>query len=274
MSTSAWQPLPKSRTYELVLDRIEEQIRHGHLGVGDRLPPERDLAAMLGVSRAAIREALRVLEAQGVLHKPQVGTGPQSGSIIADTPITGLTRLLRLHVALANFPLADVVEARVTLECASARLAATNADPDRLARIHSPLESMDDPDLSREAFNDLDTEFHVEIAEAGGNRLIADMTTAMRNSVRHPILVAFGRVDDWPALAATLRREHHAIYDAIAARDPDAAEERVRRHIRDFYKVARELLERPESATAADDRRMDQAGESGPFGTAAQPEHV
>ena len=89
MPPSLWQPLPRARTYELVLDRIEEQIRSGQLSVGDRLPPERDLAAMLGVSRAAIREALRVLEAQGVLLKPQVGTGPESGSIIADTPGAG-----------------------------------------------------------------------------------------------------------------------------------------------------------------------------------------
>ncbi|MER7084163.1 FadR/GntR family transcriptional regulator, partial [Saccharopolyspora kobensis] len=60
---AGWRPVARSRTYELVIDRIEEQIVSGQLGVGDRLPPERDLAQMLGVSRAAVREAFRALEA-------------------------------------------------------------------------------------------------------------------------------------------------------------------------------------------------------------------
>jgi len=235
MPPSLWQPLPRARTYELVLDRIEEQIRSGQLSVGDRLPPERDLAAMLGVSRAAIREALRVLEAQGVLLKPQVGTGPESGSIIADTPGAGLARLLRLHVALANFPLADVVEARVILERASARLAAASASADDLAHMRVLLEQMDDPQLPREEFNDLDTDFHVAIAQAGGNRLVADLTGAMRTSLRHPLLDAFSRIDDWPPAAEVLRCGHHAIYDAVTARDPDTAEKHTESHIRGFW---------------------------------------
>jgi GntR family transcriptional regulator, transcriptional repressor for pyruvate dehydrogenase complex len=238
MQSSPWQPLPRARTYELVLDRIEEQIRAGQLSVGDRLPPERDLAVMLGVSRAAIREALRVLEAQGVLLKPQVGTGPESGSIIADTPGAGLARLLRLHVALANFPLDDVVEARVILERASARLAAASASEDDLAPMRALLEQMDDPQLPRERFNDLDTDFHVAIARAGGNRLVADLTGAMRKSLSHPLPDAFSRIDDWPPVAEVLRRDHHAIYDAIAARDPDAAEKHTESHIRGFWAAA------------------------------------
>jgi GntR family transcriptional repressor for pyruvate dehydrogenase complex len=250
VSVSGWEPLARARTYELVLDRIEDQIRSGHLGVGDRLPPERELAALLGVSRAAIREALRVLEAQSVLRKPQVGTGPESGSIIAGTPSAGLTRLLRMHIALANFPLADVVQARVTLERANARLAAVNATAEDLVRMREPLDRMDDPALSREAFNDLDTDFHVAIARAGGNRLMADLTIAMRDSVRHPLLVAFGRIDDWPTAAEGLRRDHHGLFDAIAARDPGAAELAVENHIEGFYqRIARDLLAPAERRT-------------------------
>jgi GntR family transcriptional regulator, transcriptional repressor for pyruvate dehydrogenase complex len=245
MTSPPWQPLPRARTYELVLDRIEEQIRCGHLSVGDRLPPERDLAAMLGVSRAAIREALRVLEAQGVLLKPQVGTGPESGSIIADTPGTGLARLLRLHVALANFPFDDVVETRIILERASARLAAVSASAGDLQRMRGLLEQMDDPQLPRETFNDLDTAFHVAVAQAGGNRLVADLTGAMRNSLRQPLLQVFHRIDDWPPAAQALQRGHHGIYDAIATRDPESAEKRTESHIRGFHDIAQNLLSQP-----------------------------
>lgn len=232
-----WQPLARSRTYELVLDQIEDQILAGRLSIGDRLPPERDLAAKLGVSRAAIREALRVLEAQGVLRRPQVGTGPESGSVIAGTPAAGLSRMLRLHLALARFPLEDVVEARVTMERASARLAATRATESDQARLSDLLARMDEPSISREAFNDLDTDFHVVLAEAAGNRLVTDMTIALRNAMRHTLLQMFEAIEDWPAVADRLRGEHHGVYDALCAHDPVAAANLVEAHIRDFYRL-------------------------------------
>ncbi|WP_039934509.1 FadR/GntR family transcriptional regulator [Streptomyces viridochromogenes] len=232
--TAAWEPVPRSRTFELVLARIEEQIIAGRLRVGDRLPPERELVDMLGVSRAAVREALRVLEAQGVLRS-RVGTGPSSGTVIAAMPDAGLTQLLRLHIALANFPMDDVVEARATLERASARLAAELVTEDGLERIRDPLLRMDDASLPREQFNDCDTDFHVAIAEAGRNRLMADMTIAVRNAVRHTLLTAFNKLDDWEKVASRLRAEHHAIYEAIAAGDTQAAGDLVEAHVRGFH---------------------------------------
>ncbi|MGP4003434.1 FadR/GntR family transcriptional regulator [Streptomyces sp. 8N706] len=231
---TAWEPVPRSRTFELVLARIEEQILAGNLRVGDRLPPERELVELLGVSRAAVREALRVLEAQGVLRS-RVGTGPASGSVIAAMPSAGLTQLLRLHMALANFPLSDVVEARATLERSSARLAAERAGDEDRARMRDPLSRMDDADLPLEAFNDYDTAFHVAIAEAGGNRLMADMTIAVRSAVRQTLLAAFHEFEDWNTVADRLRAEHHAIYDAIAAGDAERAGDLVEAHIRRFH---------------------------------------
>ncbi|MDH6142912.1 MULTISPECIES: FadR/GntR family transcriptional regulator [Kitasatospora] len=231
---TGWEPVPRSRTFELVLDRIEEQILAGKLRVGDRLPPERELVELLGVSRAAIREALRVLEAQGVV-RAKVGTGRDSGSVITALPSAGLTQLLRFHMALANFPLPDVVDTRAALERASARSAAGQASEQQLSRLYELLVLMDDPALSREEFSEHDVAFHVTIAEAGGNRLMADLTVAVRNAVRHPLLAAFRRLDDWPAVAADLRAEHHAIYQAIAAGDAQAAGDLVESHIHRFY---------------------------------------
>ncbi|WP_119729189.1 FadR/GntR family transcriptional regulator [Thermomonospora amylolytica] len=244
MSDAAeWSPLPRSRTYELVLEAIEEKILSGELGVGDRLPPERDFAEMLGVSRSAIREALRVLEAQGVLRRPRVGTGPDSGSMLGGTASIGLSRLLRMHVALANFDLDEIVEARIIMERASVELAAAHADTKALARMRYLLDRMDDPSVPREEFNDLDTEFHVTLAEAAGNRLIADMTTAIRGAIRRPLLKAFELLPDWGSVAGGLRRDHHAIYDAVASGDAAEAARRVEEHIRGFYhKLGRDAL--------------------------------
>lgn len=232
--TTAWEPVPRARTFELVLARIEEQILAGNLRVGDRLPPERELVELLGVSRAAVREALRVLEAQGVLRS-RVGTGPASGSVISAMPSAGLTQLLRLHMALANFPLAHVVEARATLERASARLAAERASDSDLARMRAELARMDDPELTLEEFNDSDTAFHVAIAEAGGNRLMTDMTVAVRSAVRAALLSAFHRLSDWAAVAGQLRAEHHALYEAIAAGEVERSGELVEIHVRGFH---------------------------------------
>lgn len=232
---TGWRPVARARTYELVIDRVEEQILSGQLRVGDRLPAERDLAGMLGVSRAAVREAFRALEAQGVLRM-SVGTGPDSGTTVAAMPTEALNRLLRLHVALTNFPVGHVVEARIMLERESAWNAAARANTAELDEMKQLLEAMDDPALERERFNQLDIDFHVAIAEAGGNRLIADMTTAIRDSMRRPLLVAFRELGaDWTDIVDGLRNDHHAIHEALLARDSELAAERVETHIRGFY---------------------------------------
>ncbi|SCK51579.1 FadR/GntR family transcriptional regulator [Streptomyces sp. WMMB 322] len=230
-----WEPVARSRTYELVLTRIEQLILDGRLKVGDRLPPERELSEMLGVSRAAIREALRVLEAQGAL-RPRVGTGPDSGNVIIAMPGAGLTQFLRLHIALAHFSLDDVVEARAVLERSSARLAAEHARADDLARMREQLDRMDAAGLPRETFNDCDTDFHVAIAEAAGNRMVADLTVSVRNAVRQTLLTVFHRVEDWEAVATRLRAEHRAIYDAVVAGEVERAGEAVEAHIRSVHR--------------------------------------
>lgn len=233
---SPWKPVPQARAYELVVARIEEQILAGTLGVGDRLPTERDLASMLGVSRAAVREAIRSLEAQGVLTSA-VGAGRDGGTTVSALPSEALTRFLRLHVALANFPMPDVVDARVMLERGSVRLASRRPEPQALAELEALLVQMEAPGIDRETFNDLDSDFHIGLAEAGGNRLVADITTAIRASMRGPILASFRRSGDWETIRAELCRGHRAILAAVAAGDGDAAALAVEEHIRYAYDV-------------------------------------
>lgn len=233
-SRDAWRPVAQAKAYELVVDRIEEQILSGTLHVGDRLPAERDLASMLGVSRAAVREAIRSLEAQGVLSSA-VGVGRDAGTTVAALPSEALTRFLRLHVALANFPMPDVIEARIMLERGSVALACRHASAEDLAGLAELTERMETPERSRDDFNELDSAFHIGLAQAGGNILVADMTTAIRASMRGPILDSFQRTDDWPSLSHTLCRGHRSILSAVQARDGDAAARAVEAHIREAY---------------------------------------
>ena len=236
--TKKWQPVSRVRTYELVLQRIETQIVSGELRAGEKLPPERELAELLGVSRPAVREALRVLEAQGAVRS-QVGNGPGSGTTIDRVPRDALARLLRLHVALGSFPLEDVVETRVTLERSIAALACRNAKPADLARMRAALQAMDVSGVDLETFNQCDTEFHVSLADAGANRLMSDMTRAIRESVRMPILTAMTAMPEtgkrgWPRILDGLRNDHHAIFKAVEAGQAEQASDLLESHIRGF----------------------------------------
>lgn len=225
--------LPK-KAWEQVVDWVEQRILSGELVVGSHLPAERDLAVQVGVSRPAVREAVRTLQASGVVRST-VGAHGAGGTTIAGLPHQPLTRLLRLHVALANFPSADVTEVRVVLERLSCRLASVDASPEGITGMRELLERMDDDDLPLETFNDLDTELHVAIARTAGNRLATDMTVAIRESMRMPILSALGVLQDWRAMRLMLRTQHRAIVEAISAHDGDRAADLVEEHIRAAY---------------------------------------
>ena len=243
-----WAPVPRTRAHELVLKRIEEQILGGRLRVGDRLPGERQLATMLGVSRPALREALRVLEAEGVLVA-HVGRGPDAGATIAAQPEDALNRLIRLNLALSHYRLDEVLEARVMLERWSVAEAARRGDPDRIAEAERILVLMDDPGLSAEEFSDLDAGFHAELVLSSGNRILGNVSAALRDAVRHVILEVFPDVPNWPATAAELQRQHREILKAIQEARVEDVASAVEEHIRGFHSL---LVEQVDSgATAA-----------------------
>lgn len=233
-----WHPIHRRRAYELVLDQIGERIAHGDLVVGDRLPAERDLAGALGVSRASVREAMRVLEAQGVVESAP-GGGPDAGTLVTARPGAAMARFLRLHLGLSHFTVDELVATRVTLEAESARLAARHAGPEQLDGLDEVLDRLDGLVADREGFNDLDTRFHVQIAAAAGNRLTADLTIGLRNSMRDQLLEVFRRIEDFAAEARRLQVEHRRILDALRARDPEAAAREVTAHVLRF---AREFV--------------------------------
>lgn len=233
-AADGWVPVTKARTYELVLDRIEDQITAGRLRAGDRLPAERELAAALGVSRVAVREAMRVLQAMGVIAQG-TGSGRDAGTVLVAAPGQALTRLVRMHVLLASVGTDDVVRARIALERESARLAATHATPDDHALLAEHLAVMADPQCPVETFNDRDTDFHVTIAHASGNALVAEMTTALRNAMRGSLLDRLRGETDYREVAAQLTREHREIHEALLAGDGPRAADLVEAHIEGFY---------------------------------------
>lgn len=223
------------RATEIVLHYIEQQLEAGDLQVGMRLPGERGLAEQLNVSRGSVREALQVLAAMGVVRR-SVGSGQEAGAILIAEPAAPLDAALRLHVATRAFPVAQVVETRVLLESwAVSRAAAGDAPLDEVLRL---LKLMDAPEIDVREFLRLDAELHVAIAALSGNAVVAQMMASLRGSIETYVVAAIPRIEDWPSLIDKLRREHHAIVDAIARSDPDEATAVISRHIHDFYECS------------------------------------
>lgn len=234
MTAAGWERVRRLRNHEHVVAQIQDKILDGELRIGAKLPSERELVEILGVSRTSVREALRALEAMGVIEA-HGGSGPDAGSVVAGRSSQALSNLLRLHVALAGINLADLIGIRVQLERPAAAGAARNSTPADIARLRELNDGMRSPALRSEQFNELDTEFHVSIARASGNALAATLMQALRDAVKSEMVAAFAVIDDWRATADGLVDEHEDIIAAIEAGDADRAAELVADHITRFY---------------------------------------
>jgi GntR family transcriptional repressor for pyruvate dehydrogenase complex len=225
-----------ARAWQIVLERIESDLLEGTLAPGDRLPPERELAATLGVGRSSVREALRVLEVMGLI-RTGTGSGPSAGAIIIATPRGGMSALLRLQVAAQGFPIDDVVRTRLVLESAVADALAS--DPERdTAPARVLVDAMDAGSLTPAEFLSLDAQLHVALAEATGNVVITAMMSGLRTAIESYVLAGARRIPDWSATATRLRAEHRAILDAIDSGDATDARTRIHDHITGYYAEA------------------------------------
>ncbi|KAJ1681884.1 hypothetical protein LUZ63_022894 [Rhynchospora breviuscula] len=228
--------VPTARAWRTVLEHIEAEMLDGTRRPGDRLPPERELAAELGVGRSSVREALRVLEVMGLI-RTGTGSGPTSGAIIVAAPRGGMEALLRLQVAAAGFPLEDVVRTRLVLETAVVADLA-HAPTRSIAEARTVAEAMDAGALEPAEFLALDARLHLALAEASGNVVIAAMMAGLRSSIESYVQEGVSRIADWDATADRLRAEHRAILDAIDAGDAEGARRLVHDHISGYYTQA------------------------------------
>lgn len=224
------------RAWEHVLSKVEEMMVSGELAPGQRLPGERTLAADLGVGRSSVREALRVMEALGLL-KAQTGSGPNAGAMIVSRPTGGMTMLMRMQVAAHGFPVSDVVQTRIVLESEVMRTLAAQPTVD-LSTAVELLDSMDEPSLSSDEFLVLDAQFHVAMADAAGNQVIAAMMAGLRASIESYVVGGVDRIA-WPTTCTRLRHEHRGLVEAVRNGDASLAQQRIVAHIRGYYEGLR-----------------------------------
>jgi GntR family transcriptional repressor for pyruvate dehydrogenase complex len=232
-SSTAFKPVVRRPVYRQVADEIAEAILRGDLGPGDSLPTERELGETFGVSRASVREALRHLQAQGLVSGGG-GTNARMAVATGDIDVLreGLANLLRLQ----RVSLADLVELRCALEDAALRRAADRPAPERLEEARRALAEMDDPDVTPEGFDAADVRFHVALVAASGNQAMHLVMLAARHAVARHLLDSLHSLPDPPATFRTLARQHARILRAVEDGDGEQAALLVRRHILGFYR--------------------------------------
>jgi DNA-binding FadR family transcriptional regulator len=217
-----------------VLETIERDLLEGRLRPGDRLPGERALSSDLGVGRSSVREALRVLEVLGLI-RTSTGSGPNAGAIIVALPGGGMSALMRLQVAATGFAVADIVGTRLVLETAVAADLAQAAPRPSLEASVTLLDVMESRTLSADEFLALDAQFHLSLAEASGNQVIAATMAGLRSSIEGYARAGASNLPSWTTTSARLRHEHRDIVAAIESGDPAEARATVHAHISNYY---------------------------------------
>jgi GntR family transcriptional regulator, transcriptional repressor for pyruvate dehydrogenase complex len=176
-------PVRAERTFEIIANKVRDQIRDGKLRTGDKLPPEREMAQQLGTSRNALREALRSLEHAGLisLHK-----GARGGAFITDGNPSAVAQSMEDLMHLGGINLADVTEARLSVETAIVEIAAAKGTATAFDLLDRNIDKVEELTQARdmEAKAALNMEFHVLLAEATGNPVLVMMMRTLMDLLR------------------------------------------------------------------------------------------
>jgi GntR family transcriptional repressor for pyruvate dehydrogenase complex len=213
-----------SRLYEQIVQQVEESIHKGAMKPGDQLPPERELAQQFGVSRTAVREAVKALREKGLVE-----AYPGRGTFITDgtsySMRQSLDRMLRVGQAEGSGFLAEV---REILEPEIAAMAATRADAEDLASMREQVGIMDEARKDPDEFIEADLDFHLALAEAAANPIILSLIDSIVGLLREQRMGIF-QVEGGPERG---QYHHKKIMEAILHKDPAGAREAMKAHLR------------------------------------------
>lgn len=244
-AVEVYAPVERSSVAEQVAKRLLEMVRTKALKPGDQLPPERELATYMQVSRASLREALRGLQILGVLKMRQGG-----GIYVTALEAIDLLGPLQFLITLDSKNLGSLYESRAMIDGAIARLAAERITPAQLASLHKLVEAQSTVLGDPLAFRLADTEFHETIAAATGNPFLLTVSHSL-----YVLGMEYRRVA--AGIRGVLERsleEHRAIVAALEARDAVATEAAMQAHLLSVHQSTIEVMragvgEAPRSAS-------------------------
>jgi len=224
----AFTAVRKTRVFEGVAQQIQRLIVDGAIKPGERLPPERELAARLSVSRSSVRDAIRILELAGLVV-PRQG----EGTVVADLGPENVAAPIAAILLRKRELIGELLDVRRMIEPTLAARAAERATPEEIARLEEILERQAAKAARGEPTVDEDGEFHYQIALAARNgvvRSVLDVLMQLLRETRARSLQAPGRP----------RRSlegHRRIVEAIARHDPEGAERAVRLHLEEIEAI-------------------------------------
>ena len=226
------EAIPRDRVYTKVAEQLKAHIVNV-LKPGDMLPPERELVQMFGVSRSSIRDAIRSLEAVGLLE-PRQGVGTVVRDVSADAVVTPVASVLLQKRKVIN----ELLDVRMIIEPALASRAALHASPEQIAEMVEILNRQEQKISQGELATEEDSNFHYAIALAANNSVMLILVHVLMDSLREMrerSLQAGGRQER--SLAA-----HRRILAAIKQGDAATAEAAMRRHLSEVEKLILQKL--------------------------------
>ncbi len=241
-----FEPVKNEKLYKMVVSQVKALIADGKLAPGDRLPPERELAGLLSVSRASLRQALSAMEALGILERRQgdgtyVTTASDEVDVIASFSENLVSRQLT--------PL-EILEARIVVECPVARMCAERATDDEIRIIGERLERHRLKVGKSASLEEMNRDFHLAVAEGAHSACVLRLAQGLYEMMETNL---------WPTLKTLVeqdeqRTEHHLdqhekIFGCIRSRRPAEAEEAMRKHLQT---IEHEFLEDAQKAKAAE----------------------
>jgi DNA-binding FadR family transcriptional regulator len=241
-STMQLGPIEVPKASDVLVNELRERILRGELPEGTALPPERELVVQTKMSRTTVREALRILEVQGLVR---IRAGRAGGAFVQRPGNDSVASSLSLLIRGRQIRLAAVLETREAIEPMCAQLAAqhhTDADIAALKAANAPIA---DPDSSLSDFLQANVDWHVAVATATHNELIAAFMTALSRAI-------YMSTENQEFIDAAVRRvtarAHNSITQAIEKGDTAAAVRRMSRHVHTYASAVAKV----ETRTAID----------------------
>ena len=213
------QTIEPRRLYRQIADQLRVLIERSEFAVGTRLPPERDLATQLGVSRPSVREALIALEVEGLVEV-RMGSGVYVRN--ADGQAT--------RKVTAEGPL-EIIRARQLIEAELAAHAARHMKKAQVAGLREAVRLMEEEAGAGHTPTQGDRLFHTRIAEASNNSVLLRVVSELFDERRNPLFEQLGSHFETATSWAAAIAEHGKVIDAIAARSAQAARDAMAQHL-------------------------------------------
>ena len=218
------KPMQVPKASDVLADDLRERILKGDFPEGTALPPERELVTQTGMSRTTVREALRILEVQGLVR---IKTGRAGGAFIQRPGEESIASTVNLLIRGRQIRMAALLETREAIEPACARLAAMHRLDSDLVELDRANDAIGQ-DGSLAAFLQANVDWHVAVAAASHNELLSGFMLALSRAI-------YASTDNQGFVDADVRRAtvhaHAAITDAIRRQDADSAVRRMLRHV-------------------------------------------